>query len=268
MITFTPVATADDPRVHLYTGLRDMQLRQSLEAEHGIFMAEGEKVIERALAAGHEPLSFLLAPRWKEHLSRMLGTTDAPVYVMPEDEITSVTGFHVHRGALAAFRRPAPRSVEELLASSQRIVVLEDLTDHTNIGAIFRTVAALGWDGIVLSPRCADPWYRRSLKVSMGAVLTLPFAFVEDWYGLPDLLTRHGHPSLAMTLADDSVPLGSVEIPNRVALVVGAEGHGISDHWQQSATTRVTIPMREGIDSLNVAASVAIACWHLAPTSS
>lgn len=264
MAPFVNIPGAGDPRVIHYTRLRDMDLRHSLEAEHGIFLGEGQKVIERALDAGHTPVSFLMTPRWAESFETRLAHVEAPCFVMSEAEIERVTGFHVHRGALAAFNRPQPRSCESLLANSRRLVVLEDVNDHANVGAIFRTVAALGWDGILLSPRCADPWYRRSLKVSMGAVLTLPFARVEDWYTLPDLLTASGYTSLAMTLAPDAVPLPSVRPETPLALIVGSEGHGLSHHWQTSSSTRVTIPMSRGVDSLNVAASVAIACWELA----
>lgn len=242
-----------------------MQLRQSLETKHGLFMAEGEKIIVRALEQGLEPISFLLAPRWLENLRPLIDATSAECFVLEEPEIEKLTGFHVHRGALALFSRPRPRSAQALLEQANRVLVLEDLADHTNIGAIFRTAAALDWDAILLSPRCADPWYRRAIKVSMGAVFSMPFAYVDDWYGLPDQLSSASFRSLAMTLADDSIPLTEVrpDADEKIALIVGSEGHGMSDHWQSGASTRVNIPMRDGIDSLNVAASVAIACWEL-----
>ena len=153
-----------------------------------------------------------------------------------------------------------------MLDGTRRVLVLEDLVDHTNIGAVFRTVAALGFDAVVLSPRCADPLYRRAVKVAMGAVFRLPYARIDDWYAGPDLLRQAGFTTYAMTLADDAVPLDSVDADvERLAVVVGGEGHGLTDHWQRAADVRVTIPMAEGIDSLNVAASVAVACWHLRP---
>lgn len=255
------LGTAADLRV--YCDLRDVQLRQAFEAEHGLYLAEGEKVIRRALQAGHAPHSFLLAARWIEPLADLLGATDAPCYVLSEAEIETLTGFHVHRGALAAIRRPSPVAPEVVLAGAKRVVVMEDLADHTNVGAVFRNVAALGWDAVLLSPRCADPYYRRAIKVSMGAVFSLPFARIEDWHGAPDLLHRTGFTTFAMTLADTSVPLDSVVAPERIALVVGSEGHGLSHRWESGSGVRVTIPMARGIDSLNVAASVAVACWHL-----
>lgn len=254
-----------DPRLAVYADLRDMDLRKSLETTHGIFMAEGEKIILRALENGLTSQSFLLSERWLDRLRPYIQTLDAACFVLPESEIEQLTGFHVHRGALAVFERPAPRKPQELLCHSKRVLVLEDLADHTNVGAIFRTAAALSWDAVLLSPRCADPWYRRAIKVSMGAVFSMPFAWVDDWYELPELLARHDFHGLAMTLSSDSRPLNSLELRDseKLALIVGSEGYGLSNHWQSQATTRVTIPMAETIDSLNVAASVAIACWEL-----
>lgn len=263
MARFLTVDDTSDPRLRDFTDLRDTSLRKLLETERGIFLAEGEKVIRRALETGHTAKSLLMAPRWVESLSDLLDQTDAECFVMDEKAIESLTGFHVHRGALAAIERPAPRSVASVLDGARRIVVLEDLADHTNVGAVFRSIAALGWDGVLLSPRCADPLYRRSIKVAMGSVFWLPWARVEDWYALPDQLREHGFTSYAMTLAEDSVALDELQPAERSALILGSEGHGLSARWESGADVRVTIPMREGIDSLNVAASTAIACWHL-----
>lgn len=254
--------TAGDARLADYTDLRDVQLRTRVESERGIYLAEGEKVIRRALEAGHEPKSFLLAPRWLDGLADVLDGADAPVYVLDEKSIERLTGFHVHRGALAAVHRPAPLAVESVLAGATRVLVAEDLVDHTNIGAVMRNVAALGFDGVLLSPRCADPLYRRSIKVAMGAVFSLPWARIDDWYGLPDLLRRHGFTSYAMTLAPDAVSLDVIAPAEKSAVIVGSEGPGLSEHWQREADHRVVIAMSAGIDSLNVAASTAIACWH------
>ncbi|TSD65222.1 TrmH family RNA methyltransferase [Aeromicrobium piscarium] len=261
------IAGAGDPRLRDYTDLRDVSLRKLLETERGLYIAEGEKVVRRAVEAGHRPRSLLLAPRWMESLADVLEATDAPCYVLDEKTIEQVTGFHVHRGALAAMERPEPLSPETVLASARRVLVAEDLVDHTNIGAVMRNVAALGFDAVLLSPRCADPLYRRSVKVAMGAVFSLPYARIEDWYAAPDLLREHGFTSYAMSLAADSVPLDAIEIApgERVAVIVGSEGPGLTEHWQQAADHRVTIPMAAGIDSLNVAASTAIACWHFRP---
>jgi tRNA G18 (ribose-2'-O)-methylase SpoU len=251
--------------LRIFTDLRDVQLRTQLETDLGIYIAEGEKVIRRAAAAGHTPHSFLLAPRWLESLGDVLERSDAPCHVMDEREIESITGFHVHRGALAAFARPAPTPVGDLLAVARRVVVVEDLVDHMNIGSIFRNAAALGFDGVILSPRCADPFYRRSIKVAMGAVFSLPHARLDDWYAAPALLRGAGFTTYAMTLADDAVPLDSIVPSERCAIIVGSEGPGLTAHWQREADVRVTIPMAAGIDSLNVAASVAIACWQFRP---
>ncbi|WP_370614067.1 TrmH family RNA methyltransferase [Mumia sp. Pv 4-285] len=267
MAEIVPIDDASDPRLRDYVDLRDVQLRKLLEAERGVFIAEGEKVVRRALESGHEARSFLMAPRWLETLADVLAGTDAPVFVMSEAEIERVTGFHVHRGALASlYRAPVP-TVVEVLDRSRRIVVAEDLMDHTNVGAVFRSVAALGFDAVILSPRCADPLYRRAIKVSMGSVFWLPYARVDDWYAFPELLRGHGWTSLAMTLSDDARDLRELakgsEMGEKVALMVGAEGHGLSPHWSRSADVRVTIPMAADIDSLNVAAATAVACWAL-----
>ena len=205
-----------------------------------------------------------MAPRWLDGLADVLDRSDAPCFVLDESRIEELTGFHVHRGALAALERPEPVPATDVLAGARRVVVVEDLVDHTNIGAVFRNVAALGFDAVLLSPRCADPFYRRSIKVAMGAVFQLPYARLDDWFGAPGLLREAGFTTYAMTLAPDAVPLDEVESDvDRLAVVVGGEGHGLSDHWQREADLRVTIPMVDGTDSLNVAASVAIACWHL-----
>jgi len=236
-----------------------------MEAQLGIYIAEGEKVIRRAAEAGHQAHSFLLAPRWVDALADILDRFDVPCHVLDEGEIEGVTGFHVHRGALAAFERPAPIPMTDLLTNARRIVVVEDLVDHMNVGSVFRNAAALGFDGVVLSPRCADPFYRRSIKVAMGAVFSLPHARLDDWYVAPALLREAGFTTYAMSLAGGSVPLDSVVPAARSALIVGSEGPGLTEHWQREADVRMTIPMSAGIDSLNVAASVAIACWHFRP---
>ena len=258
------ISDPDDPRLADYRDLRDVELRKSLEAEHGLFIAEGEKVVRRAVEAGYEPRSFLMAERWLEGLSDVLATADAPCYVVTEGLAEQVTGFHVHRGALASLhRRPLP-SVDDVLDGARTVLVLEDIVDHTNVGAILRSGAALGVDAVLLSPRCADPLYRRSVKVAMGAVFSLPWTRVADWYdALPDL-SRRGFTTVAMTLAPDAVPLeDAVRGLDRVALVLGGEGHGLSPRWEQAADRRAIIPMAPGIDSLNVAAATAVACYAL-----
>lgn len=267
MARIEQVDDLDDPRLADYVGLRDVQMRLAHESEHGIYLAEGEKVVRRAHEAGHVAASFLMAPRWLDGLADVLDASDAPCFVMGEKQVEQVTGFHVHRGALAAVRRPSPLGVDEVLRDARRVVVLEDLVDHTNVGAVFRVAAALGFDAVLLSPRCADPYYRRAVKVAMGAVFSVPHARVDDWYGTPAVLAAHGFTTYAMTLADDAVALDAVhDVPERLALVVGSEGPGLTQHWQRSSDVRVRIPMAAGIDSLNVATSVAVACWHLRGT--
>jgi tRNA G18 (ribose-2'-O)-methylase SpoU len=251
-----------DPRLADYRDLRDVELRKHLEAEHGLFLAEGEKVVRRALEAGFAPRSLLMAPRWLDGLADVLAATDAPCFVLDEALAEQVTGFHVHRGALASLeRRPLP-PVADVLEGARSVLVLEDIVDHTNVGAILRSGAALGFDAVLLSPRCADPLYRRAIKVAMGAVFTMPWTRLPDWYdALPDL-SAAGFTTVALTLAPDSTPVEeAVAGVERLALVLGSEGHGLSARWEQSADRRAIIPMREGIDSLNVAAATAVACY-------
>jgi tRNA G18 (ribose-2'-O)-methylase SpoU len=257
------VSSLADDRLDDYRDLRDVTLRKSLEAEHGLFIAEGEKVIRRALAAGYRPRSLLMAPRWLESLADVLDGADPPVYVADEALVEAVSGFHVHRGALASFeRRPLP-TVPEVLDGARRIIVLEDVNDHTNVGAIFRNAAAFGMDAVLLSPRCADPLYRRSIKVAMGAVFSVAWTRVDDWWAAPDLLRSAGFTVLALTPADDAVDIGSVHLGERVALLLGSEGRGLSAHWLGAADERVHISMSGDVDSLNVAAASAIACFML-----
>jgi tRNA G18 (ribose-2'-O)-methylase SpoU len=221
-------------------------------------------VVRRAVEAGYAPRSFLMAERWLAGLADVLATTEAPCFVVTEALAEEVTGFHVHRGALASLeRRPLP-SVDAVLDGACTVLVLEDIVDHTNVGAILRSGAALGVDAVLLSPRCADPLYRRSVKVAMGAVFSMPWTRLDDWYAALPGLTERGFTTVAMTLAPDAVPLEeAVHGLERVALVLGGEGHGLSQRWEQAADRRATIPMRPGIDSLNVAAATAVACYAL-----
>ncbi len=258
------VTDADDPRLHDYTGLTDVALRRRLEEDEGLFIAEGEKVIRRAVAAGYRVRSVLLAPRWLEGLADV-AKHDAPVYVAAESVLTDVTGYAVHRGALAAMsRRPLP-SVAQVLTGARTAVVLEDVNDHTNVGLVFRSAAALGIDAVVLAPRCADPLYRRAVKTSMGAVFALPYARMSNWHeGLADF-DAAGFTTLALT-PDPAAPDLNEAIDragDRVALLLGSEGDGLSGRWQRQAASGARIPMAHGVDSLNVAAAAAIACYAL-----
>jgi len=252
----------DDPRLADYRDLRDVELRKHLEAEHGLFLAEGEKVVRRAVESGFPARSFLMAPRWLAGLSDVLGSSDAPCYVMSEALAEQVTGFHVHRGALASLQRVPLPPVADVLAGARTVVVLEDIVDHTNVGAIFRSAAALGVDAVLLAPRCADPLYRRSVKVAMGAVFTVPWTRLDSWYDALPAVSAAGFTTVALTLADDATDIvQAVAGLDKVALVLGAEGHGLSPRWEQTADRRAVIPMAEGIDSLNVAAATAVACY-------
>ena len=262
MAELVEIGSADDPRLADYRDLRDVELRKHLEAEHGLFLAEGEKVVRRAVEAGHRPRSFLMAPRWLDGLADVLSTTHAPCYVVSEELAEAVTGFHVHRGALASLARHPLPPLDDVLAEARSVLVLEEIVDHTNVGAIFRSGAALGFDAVLLAPRCADPLYRRSVKVAMGAVFSLPWTRLPDWHGALPELGERGFTTVALTLADDAVPVEeAVAGVDRLALVLGSEGHGLSPRWEQSADRRATIPMAAGIDSLNVAAATAVACY-------
>lgn len=262
MATLHEISDPADPRLADYRDLRDVQMRKHLEAEHGLFLAEGEKVVRRAVEAGFTPRSFLMAPRWLDGLADVLATTDAPCFVMSEVLAEQVTGFHVHRGALASLERQPLPSVESVLEGARSVLVLEDIIDHTNVGAILRSGAALGFDAVLLAPRCADPLYRRSIKVAMGAVFTMAWTRLPDWYDALPSLSAAGFTTVALTLAEDSSPIEeAVAGLDKVALVLGSEGHGLSERWEQSADRRAIIPMREGIDSLNVAAATAVACY-------
>src|ERR1700761_9655702 len=269
------VVDVEDPRLADYARLTDMELRTSLESAQGLFIAEGTKVISRAVAAGYPVRSVLLGRSRLgdlEALGESAGEAwhDVPVYVLPDEVAESLTGFRVHRGALASLgRRPLP-SVGQAIAAARRVVVLEDLVDHSNVGAIFRSAAALGVDAVLLSPRCADPLYRRSVKVAMGAVFAVPYARMTDWHdGLAELKAA-GFRVLALTPDEGATPIGTaLRQAGRVALLLGTEGDGLSARWLAEAHEAVRIPMNPaaraaGVDSLNVVAAAAIACHLLA----
>jgi len=266
----TEVTAADDPRLADYIRLRESSLRKQLESEHGLFIAEGDKVIRRAVRAGYRPRSFLLAERWLGSLADVLDAwPDVPVFLVSEKLAEQVTGFHVHRGALASLHREERHQPTDLLGL-QRLIVLEDIVDHTNVGAVLRNAAGLGWDAALLSPRSADPLYRRAIKVSMGAVFSLPWARLDSWYAAPAQLAEAGLLTVALSLADDAIDLADLQAelarePRRVAVLLGTEGSGLSEHWTANAARRVVVPMHAGIDSLNVAAAAAIACYALGP---
>ena len=266
------IERADDDRLADYIRLREASLRRHLEAEQGLFIAEGAKVIRRAVAAGYRPRSFLLAERWLSDLDDLLDAwPEIPVYVVDVAVSEQVTGFHVHRGALASLHREDRHTASELL-TCDRLVVLEDVVDHTNVGAILRNAAALGWDGALLAPRAADPLYRRAIKVSMGAVFSLPWARLADWAAAPQQLRDAGFFVVALGLGPGAVPIEVVREqrrrdPRRLAVLLGTEGAGLSDRWTGGADVIATIRMHAGIDSLNVAAASAVACYALGSSS-
>ena len=269
-LTGVPIEITDpaDPRLTDYVSLTDVVLRRRHEPEKGLYIAESQKVIRRALRAGHRPRSYLMAKRWLDDLADIVADAEAqgvPVYFAEHDVIEQLTGFHLHRGALAAMQRPVLPDVEALLTGARRVVVLEDVVDHTNVGAIFRSAAALGVDAVLITPRCADPLYRRSIRVSMGTVFQVPWTRIDPWPGGLDLLRQAGLTVVAMALSDDSVSLDELEAdpPERVALVLGTEGDGLSRHTVEGADVTVRIPMAGGVDSLNVAAASAVAMWAL-----
>ena len=260
-----PLAQASEQTLRYYTHLTDVRLRSALEPDWGIYIAESSKVVRRALHAGHRPLSFLMSEKWADDLSDVLTKyNNIPAFVGSEEELERITGFHLHRGALAAMARPAPQTVEDIIYGAHRVAILEDIVDHTNVGAIFRSAAALGVDAVLITPRCADPLYRRSIRVSMGTVFQVPWARITLWPKDLEILHEHGFESAALALDEDSLTLGqlSARQDKKLALILGAEGHGLSPHTLAQTKHTVMIPMTHGVDSLNVAAASAVAFWE------
>lgn len=263
-----PLSTATSDATRFYTHLTDVKLRSIKEPEWGIYIAESSKVIRRALAAGHRPLSFLMSEKWADDLIDVLQELpDVPAFVGSEDELEQVTGFALHRGALAAMTRPEPVPLQTLLEGVRRVAILEDIVDHTNVGAIFRSAAALDIDLVLVTPRCADPLYRRSIRVSMGTVFQVPWARLDSWPGALEILHAAGFTTAALALEEDSLSL--TELANRndekLALILGTEGHGLATSTLATTQHTVMIPMSHGVDSLNVAAASAVAFWETRP---
>ncbi|MEH3089392.1 MAG: RNA methyltransferase [Microbacterium arborescens] len=261
-----PVIRLDDPadpRLADYRDLTDVALRRVLEPAGGLYIAESAKVIARAHAAGHRARSFLVQEKWLDDIADV--ADDAPVYVVSDAVAEGVTGYAVHRGALAAMHRPVLPSVAEVVAGTRLVLILEDIVDHTNVGAAFRAAAGLGADAVLVSDRCADPLYRRSVRVSMGTVFQVPWTRLPAWPRATPILREAGLHLAALALTDDAVPLDEFaeRRPERVALLLGTEGDGLSRRAIEAADTVVTIPMAGGVDSLNVAAASAVALWAL-----
>ena len=258
------ITDPDDPRIADYRALTDVELRTRWEPPHGLFIAEGELVLRRALRAGFPPRSFLVDAKRVDQLGD-LATGDAPVYAASPAVLELATGFHVHRGVLASFHRREQPALAAVLGAARRLVILEDINNHTNLGAVFRGAAALGIDAVLLSPTCADPLYRRSVRVSMGEVFAVPYAKFERWPAGLDQVREAGFTVLAMTPASDAVPIQRLTPAQRErsALLLGAEGPGLTAAAQVASDVKVVIPMRRGVDSLNVAAAAAVAFWEL-----
>ena len=277
MAQILPVTSLDDPAAAPYAGLTERQLRSKIEPQLGIFIAESPKVIDRALDAGYEPLSLLMERRHIDGQGAAiirrcveLKGEDFPVYTGDDALLAQLAGYPLTRGVLCAMRRPTLPTVEELCRDARRVAVLEDIVDHTNIGAIFRSAAALGVDAVLLTPSCCDPLYRRSARVSMGTVFQVPWTRLgdspEQW---PDegLARLHalGFVTVAMALRHDTIDITNPRLTtaDKLAIVLGTEGDGLKERTVAQCSQTVKIPMARGVDSLNVAAAGAVAFWEL-----
>lgn len=270
MVTF--IESLDAPGVEAYTRLTEAQLRNRLEPEQGIFIAESEKVIRVAIEAGLRPLSFLTEIR---HLAQAqslaaLCSEETPIYTGDEALLAQLTGYKLSRGILCAMRRPAPITCEEACTRASRVAVIDSVVNATNTGAIFRAAAALGFDAVLLSPTCCDPLNRRSVRVSMGTVFQIPWAYIVQKAGeWPETamhkLSEQGFATAAMALSNKSIPIDDPKPRSepKLAVLLGSEGDGLDEKTLQLCDYVVRIPMQRNVDSLNVAAAAAIAFWQL-----
>jgi tRNA G18 (ribose-2'-O)-methylase SpoU len=256
------IADLADPRLADFSHQTDVALKKT---GGGLYIAESALVLERALRAGHRPRSVLALGGTVDEAIALVGD-DVPIFSGPGELLAELTGYLLHRGLIASMHRPPLPDAADLLASAKRVVVLENVADPTNVGAIFRSVAAIGADAVLVTPRCSDPFYRRAIRVSMGTVLQVPWTRVGDWTSTRQLLAASGFHMAALALTGDAVDLRAfaAAAPDRVAIVLGAEGDGLTDEAIAAADTVVSIPMAHGIDSLNVAATAAVAMWALA----
>jgi tRNA G18 (ribose-2'-O)-methylase SpoU len=277
------VETLEDERLDAYVRLTEVQLRNRLEPEKGIFIAESEKVITRALDAGYLPESLLIPEHRLQRSAALVERIEAefcasssaaegdiPLFVAPSDEIEKLTGFELTRGVLCAMKRKPLPSLDELLRDARRVAVLEDITNHTNVGAVFRNAAALGFDAVIVTPGCCDPLYRRAIRVSMGTVFQVPWTrfkgTVTEWHNSGvRALKQLGFTTVALALHDESVELDDARLkePKKLAVLLGTEGEGLSQKTIEASDFVAKIPMREQVDSLNVAAASAVAFWEL-----
>lgn len=264
MANFIEVTHLGDPRLDVYARLTEAQLAQTPGPKHGLFIAESPKVIHRALDAGCKPVSLLIERNNlnDETQSIIDRCPDVPVYIGENAVLAQLTGYKLTRGMLCAMERPALKTADEVVQNTRRIAVLEDVVNPTNLGAIFRSAAALGMDAILLTPGCSDPLYRRSARVSMGTVFQVPWAFLDKPLGY---LKELGFKSAAMALLDDTLSIDDPRLQEepRLAVVLGTEGEGLTDAAIAQCDYTVKIPMYHGVDSLNVAAASAVAFWEL-----
>lgn len=254
------------PELDVYARLTGAQLRNRLEPDKGVFIAESPKVIATALDAGYEPLSLLMERRHIEGDAQpiLARCGEIPVYTAERETLARLTGFELTRGVLCAMRRPRLPSVEEVCARARRVAVLEGIVDHTNVGAIFRSAAALGIDAVLVTPTCCDPFYRRAVRVSMGTVFQVPWTYLPEIW--PQTLRALGFTTAAMALCDASLPIYAPQLKraDRLAVVLGTEGDGLAESTIAACDCTVRIPMTHGVDSLNVAAASAVAFYQLA----
>ena len=281
---FIHLDSIDDERVAAYVNLTEIQLRNRLEPSKGLFIAESPKVIDRALAAGREPISLLVEESWIDGMSGMFDVIEKrwgdgiPVYVASPEQLKRLTGYRLHRGALAAMKRWSLPSVEEVCRGARRVAVMETIVDHTNVGALMRSAAALDVDAVLATPSCGDPLYRRAARVSMGTVFQVPWTRIggddKHYWPFTGMRELHdlGFTTVAMALEDDSISLAELvrrlnnaetesDHIDKLALIFGTEGDGLSHHTISRADLTVKIPMSHGVDSLNVAASSAVAFY-------
>ena len=262
-----PITDFADPALDVYARLTENQLVNREDLSQGLFIAESPKVIERALNAGYVPVSFLMEPRHVETQARdiLARCEQAPIYTAPLDVLKQLTGFPLTRGMLCAMRRRPLPAVEAVCAGAKRVAVLEDVMNPTNVGAIFRSAAALGIDAVLLTPACSDPLYRRAVRVSMGTVFQVPWTYLPQ-EGWPQTLRALGFTTAAMALCDASLPIYAPQLKrtDRLAVVLGTEGDGLAESTIAACDCTVRIPMTHGVDSLNVAAASAVAFYQLA----
>ena len=258
-----PISDLSDPRLSDFSHQTDVALKKAQGTEHGLYIAESALVLQRAIRAGHRPRSVLALGNTVAEAVALAGP-DVPVFSGPPELLEQLTGYLLHRGLIASMHRPALPDVEELLAGARRVVILENVADPTNVGAIFRSVAGIGADAVLVTARCSDPFYRRAIRVSMGTVLQVPWSRIGPWAEAREQLAGFHIAALALSPQSVSLREFAESVPDRVALVLGAEGEGLTPEALDAADTVVRIPMAHGIDSLNVAATAAVAMYAIA----